>query len=135
MLPPVFVFLESFPLTSSGKTNRRALPAPEPVRPALTAAYIEPRTPVEAKLVGIWAEVLGLDRVGANDNFFELGGHSLLAIRVVSRLRESFQVEIPLRRLFETPTVAGLAQYLEAIQWSVQANPVSLGSERDEGII
>jgi acyl carrier protein len=71
--------------------------------------YVAPRTPIEEMLAQIWADVLRVDRVGINDNFFALGGHSLLAIQVLSRVKETFQVEPPLRRLFETPTIAGLA--------------------------
>ena len=109
MVPSTFVMLETLPLTPNGKIDRRALPAPEPVRPELAASFVTPRTPVEAVLADIWAEVLGLEQVGVNDNFFELGGHSLLAAQVVSRVRDVLQVEMPLILLFATPTVATLA--------------------------
>ena len=102
------------PLTPNGKVDRRALPAPETRRgPALSEQYVLPRTPVEQHLVEIWCAVLGLDRVGVLDNFFELGGHSLLATQVVSRIRSAFAVELPLRALFEAPTVAELALRVE----------------------
>jgi amino acid adenylation domain-containing protein len=113
MVPAVFVMLDSFPLTSNGKVDRRALPSPSDTRPELGKAFVEFRTPTEELLAEIWAQVLGVERVGIYDDFFDLGGHSLLATQVVSRIRETFQVEMPLRRLFETPTVAGLAEDLE----------------------
>jgi acyl carrier protein len=109
MLPSLFVPLDALPLTPSGKVDRRALPPPDAVRPELDNAFVAPRDPVEAVLAMIWADVLDLDRVGIHDNFFEIGGHSLLATKVVSRVRETFQVTLPLHRLFEAPTVADLA--------------------------
>ena len=113
MVPAGFVLLDSFPLTSNGKVDRRALPSPGEARPELNKTFVEFRTPTEELLADIWAQVLGVERVGIYDDFFDLGGHSLLATQVVSRIRETFQVEMPLRRLFETPTVAGLAESLE----------------------
>jgi acyl-CoA synthetase (AMP-forming)/AMP-acid ligase II/acyl carrier protein len=109
MVPSAFVFLDTLPLTANGKVDRKALPAPDQARPELTVTFISPRTPVEEVLSGIWAYVLKLERVGIHDNFFELGGHSLLATQVMSRLRTAFQVELPLRSLFEKPTIAELA--------------------------
>ena len=97
-------------MTSTGKVDRGALPVPDSGRSVLANAYVAPRTLAEEQLAHIFGEVLGLERVGAHDNFFELGGHSLLAIRAVSRIREAFQLEIPLRAIFETPTIAGLGQ-------------------------
>ena len=113
MVPATFLMLDSFPLTSNGKVNRQALPAPGEDRPELAKAYVGSRTPTEELLADIWSQVLGIERVGIHDDFFDLGGHSLLATQVVSRIRETFQIELPLRRLFETPTVAGLAEGLE----------------------
>ncbi|MCL5996767.1 MAG: amino acid adenylation domain-containing protein [Chloroflexi bacterium] len=108
MLPSMFVSLEALPLTPNGKVDRRALP--EPNREMEENEYVAPRTPTEEILAGIWAEVLGVERVGTTDDFFELGGHSLLATQIISRVRKAFQAEVPLRDLFETATVAGLAQ-------------------------
>jgi acyl carrier protein len=116
MIPSVFIFLNALPLTPNGKVDRKALPKPDQTRPELEEAFVAPRTPVEEVLAGIWAEVLRLDQVGIHDNFFELGGHSLLATQVISRIRESFQAEMPLRSLFERPTVAGLVERLEALR-------------------
>ncbi|HXQ72015.1 MAG TPA: amino acid adenylation domain-containing protein, partial [Pyrinomonadaceae bacterium] len=113
MLPSAYVQLDALPLTSGTKVDRRALPAPQ--GDGRIFAYVAPRTPVEEMLSTIWASVLGIERVGIEDNFFELGGHSLLATRLVSRIRESFAVELPLRTLFEQPTVAELAERIEEL--------------------
>jgi amino acid adenylation domain-containing protein len=113
MAPSSYVVLESFPLTPSGKVDRRNLPAPEYTRDELAHEYVAPRTPAEQLLANAWAEILHLPRVGVHDNFFELGGHSLLAMRVVSRVREMFKVELPLRALFDSATVASLGEVVE----------------------
>ncbi|MEW5860344.1 MAG: amino acid adenylation domain-containing protein [Cyanobacteriota bacterium] len=109
MVPSAFMFLEALPLTANGKIDRRALPAPENLSSS-AVAYIAPRNPVEEKLAQLWIEVLDLERVGIHDNFFELGGNSLVATQLISKVRCTFQVEIPLRNLFELPTIAGLAE-------------------------
>jgi amino acid adenylation domain-containing protein len=109
MIPSMFVVLDALPLTPNGKVDRKALPAPEASRPDTGETYVAPRNPVEEVLAGIWAEVLGVERVGVEDNFFDLGGHSLLVTQVVSRARSAFNVELPLRSLFENPTVAEAA--------------------------
>ncbi|MFL5358380.1 amino acid adenylation domain-containing protein, partial [Archangium sp.] len=111
MVPSAFVVLEALPITANGKVDRKALPAPEST--ASAAEYLAPRTPSEEKLAALWAEVLGVLRVGAEDNFFELGGHSLKATQIVSRVRTAFQVELPVRVLFETPTLSALARKLD----------------------
>ncbi|HEX9935990.1 MAG TPA: amino acid adenylation domain-containing protein, partial [Longimicrobium sp.] len=108
MIPSAFVHLDAFPVNPNGKLDRKALPAPE-LASSEDESYVAPRTPVEEVLAGIWAEVLGVARLGVHDEFFELGGHSLLATRVVSSVREVFGVELPLRALFEGPTVAEMA--------------------------
>ncbi|MEW5929830.1 MAG: amino acid adenylation domain-containing protein, partial [Gemmatimonadota bacterium] len=108
MVPAAVVPLEAFPLTAHGKTDRRALLAL--AEPGSAAAYVAPRTAAEERMAAIWAEVLGTGRVGVHDDFFALGGHSLLAMRIVSRAREALGVEVPVRALFEAPTVAGLAE-------------------------
>jgi amino acid adenylation domain-containing protein len=120
MVPAVFVMVEALPLTPNGKVDRRALPPPEQLRPDVEQAFVAPRTPTEEVVAGLWAQVLGIEQVGVEDNFFELGGHSLLATQVLSRLRNAFHIELPLRALFEAPTVAGLAQRIEAASRDAQ---------------
>jgi amino acid adenylation domain-containing protein len=109
MTPSAFVMLDALPLSPNGKVNRRQLPAPDAPRPELEEGFVAPRTPVEAQVAAVWAEVLGVRRVGVHENFFELGGHSLVATQVVTRLCDAFDIELPLRCLFESPTVAGLS--------------------------
>ncbi|MBD2043497.1 non-ribosomal peptide synthetase [Microcoleus sp. FACHB-672] len=116
MVPSAFVVLESLPITPNGKVDRRALPAPEPIKPELSGSYVAPRTPVEERLVKIWAEILGLKRLGIHDNFFELGGHSLLATQLISRVRDAFEIELPLRSVFEAPTITEFSKLIENFQ-------------------
>src|SRR5262249_43809796 len=108
MVPGLLVVREAMPLTADGKTDRWALSV------AATQGYQEPRTAAEEVLAGIFAQVLSVERVGIDDNFFDLGGHSLMATLLMVRIREAFQVELPLRLLFEAPTVRGLGERIEA---------------------
>jgi acyl carrier protein len=138
MLPAVFVFLDSFPLTPNGKINRRALPAPDPVRLDPSEPPAPPRSPVEEQLAVIWKRVLGLEQVGVDDNFFDLGGHSLKATQVISRLRKAFNIEMPLRSLFESPTISSLARRIEAALLrlsSGEGGDVASADERPSGTI
>jgi amino acid adenylation domain-containing protein len=111
MLPSAYVVMDKLPLTANGKVDRRALPAPDLTRLRLEANRVAPRTPVEEILVGIWSQVLGIGEIGINDNFFsDLGGHSLVATQLVSRVRQTFEVDLTLRSLFEAPTIAGMTE-------------------------
>jgi acyl carrier protein len=108
LVPSTFIYLDALPLTSNGKLDRRALPLPEQDT-AAQPKFVAPRTPVETLLAQIWSEVLRIPRIGVDDDFFALGGHSLRATQVIARTRSVFGIDLPLRSLFETPTVAGLA--------------------------
>src|SRR6266498_2223177 len=114
MAPWAYVRLERLPLTANGKVDKKALPQPEMAGGEPDESYRKPRTEVEEVMAGIWRRVLGVERVGAEGNFFELGGHSLLATRAVSKVREVFKVELPLRTIFEEKTLAGLSRRVEA---------------------
>jgi amino acid adenylation domain-containing protein len=116
MIPALFIILETLPLTRHGKIDRLALPSPDGLK--LTSTYTAPRSPTEEALVKIWMDLLRLKQVGIHDNFFELGGHSLLATQLASRIRDTFSIEIPLRTLFESPTILQLASVIDAIQIS-----------------
>ena len=123
MIPSTFIKLDAIPLTAtgSGKVDPRALPEPGNKRPDVDTPYVPSRTPVEEKVAKIWTEVLALNLVGIHDNFFELGGHSLAATRVVSKVIQTFQLELPVKAVFDAPTVAAMA----AIITQNQANRVS----------
>jgi non-ribosomal peptide synthetase component F/2-polyprenyl-3-methyl-5-hydroxy-6-metoxy-1,4-benzoquinol methylase/acyl carrier protein len=116
MHPSTYLLLDSLPLTTNGKVNKRALPAPDELRPEGAREYVAPTSPPEELVGGIIAEVLRVDRVGALDDFFDLGGHSLSAVQVISRIRRAFQIELSVQALFESPTVAGLVSVIEKIQ-------------------
>lgn len=113
MVPAAFVVLDKLPLTPNGKVDHAALPLPDQSSFASSKEFVAPRTQVEETLAQIWKELLGIAHVGIHDNFFELGGHSLLATQVVSRIRKTLKVELPLRVMFDAPTIAGLATNLE----------------------
>ena len=124
MVPAAYVELARLPLTANGKVDRSHLPVPVWERHT-EQRYVAPRTPVEQTLVGIWAELLGVQKVGVHDDFFDLGGHSLLATQLMSRVRDALQVELPLRSLFNGPTVAGLADELAGSQHTEDSVPLS----------
>ncbi|ARV58862.1 hypothetical protein BZZ01_09635 [Nostocales cyanobacterium HT-58-2] len=124
MVPSAFIFLNALPLTSNGKINYRALPAPEHSGSDLDVGFVGPRTPTEEVVAAIWAKVLGVKQVGIHDNFFDLGGHSLLATQVVSQVRKSLLAELPLRSLFEHSTVARLSEHIDATCGEHQNQPL-----------
>ena len=114
MVPSAYVWLAALPLTPNGKLDRRALPPPDRARDVGAAPYAAPSTPTEALLADLWADLLGLDRVGARDSFFDLGGHSLLATRLLARVRSAFGVELALREIFTASTVTALAAVIDS---------------------
>jgi amino acid adenylation domain-containing protein len=116
MVPSFYEVMEALPLTPNGKVDRRALPEPDRAQRVVEAAYVAPRNQVEEQLAVLCAEVLAVERVGVQDNFFDLGGHSLLATQLMSRIRETFGVEIPLRGLFSSPTIEGMAVQIQVMQ-------------------
>ncbi len=129
MIPSMFVALDALPLTVTGKVDRMALPDPESVQAEPERLFVAPRTPTEEALAGIFAELLGVERVSTNDDFFELGGHSLRVIELLTKVRNEFQVEFPMRVLYETSTVASLAEAIETIRHSgIGAAPTALNA-------
>src|SRR6185312_3897859 len=120
MVPSSIVVLEKLPLTPNGKVDRRALPVPEQLGRGQAKQFVAARTPVQEIVAGIWREILRVEEIGIDDSFFELGGHSLLGTQVISRVRDAFQIELPLRRLFEGPTIKELAASVEAASRSGQ---------------
>ena len=135
MIPSAFVFLAALPLTPNGKVDRQSLPSAE--NSVLDESnYVAPRTPTEEVLVGIWSRIFHTDKLGINDNFFDIGGHSLLATQVIARMREIFHVDLPMRNLFRTPTIAGIAPAIEAAMQEGQGllSPPLLAVPRDSDL-
>jgi acyl carrier protein len=116
MTPSLFIMLDEIPRTPQGKVDRKALPAPDRARPELDERLVLPSTESERMLADIWMSLLHLDQMGVHDNFFDLGGHSLLATQLVSQIRETFQVEMPLYTVFEKPTISKLAIAVEDLR-------------------
>jgi acyl carrier protein len=116
MVPSFFLKVDALPLLANGKVDRQALPSLDPARTRGNAAFVAPRTPVEKQIADIWREVLRQDPIGIDDNFFELGGHSLAATRVMVQVVKQFQVDLPLKSLFDSPTVAEMAVVITAHQ-------------------
>ncbi|MCA2621160.1 MULTISPECIES: non-ribosomal peptide synthetase [unclassified Microcystis] len=123
MVPNAFVILDALPLTANGKIDRRALP-PSESSSEPSEKYVAPRNPIEDILVNVWSEILKVEKVGINDNFFELGGHSLLATKLVAQIRDHLKIELPLRQLFNTATLAELAQGIEQLKQQTPDSPV-----------
>ena len=124
MVPAVVMFLAELPLTPNGKVNRDALPEPDWTQRLSGGAYVPPRSQAEEAMAGIWSELLDIEKIGAYDNFFELGGHSLLATQLISRIRNRFDAEMPVRAVFEAPTLAELAQRATIATRSLQTPPI-----------
>jgi amino acid adenylation domain-containing protein len=125
MIPAAFVIMEAMPLTATGKVDRQALPAPGRIRPTLDNPYVPPRTPIEETLADLWAKTLMLEQVGVYDNFLDSGGHSLLATQIISKVIQTFQVDLPVKSLFESPTVAEMALIITQHQ-AMQADPEAI---------
>ncbi|MEO7536236.1 MAG: amino acid adenylation domain-containing protein, partial [Ferruginibacter sp.] len=133
MIPQLWVELESMPLTPNGKIDKKALPDPD-ASELLTNEYVAPTNEMEAKLAGIWQELLPVERIGIHDNFFELGGHSLLAMRVISAIRRELEVELAIKALFVNPTIASLAVHLQGEQKTSVLPAIQAVKERPEDI-
>ncbi len=121
MLPGAYVVLNTLPLTPNGKVNRRSLPAPDKSRPQLGSTFVAPRNYIEEQIANIWSQILKLEQVGIYDNFFELGGYSLIAIRVITHVRQAFEIELPLHIFTEVPTIAKLAEHIDKNRQKISA--------------
>jgi non-ribosomal peptide synthetase component F/acyl carrier protein len=115
MVPSQIFLLDEMPVLANGKVNRNALPAPETMRHTNSDSYVAPQTPIEELVAAIWADALRVEKVGIDDNFFKLGGHSLLATQIISRINEVFRAKVPLRSLFDQPSVKGLSAIVDEI--------------------
>jgi len=114
MIPSVYMKLDAMPLTPNGKIDRKALPEPD-YEQMMSNSYVAPSSETEKQLVEIWSEILDVDKVGVQDNFFDIGGHSLMATQVISKIREVFQCEIPLRDIFDEPNIENLAKIIDEV--------------------
>lgn len=131
MVPALYVPMDKLPRLPSGKVDREALPAPDADAYATSQSFVAPRTPAEETLADLWADALDIETVGIHDNFFDLGGHSLLAIRLIGRVRERFQVDLPIQALFDAPTLAGMAEHIGTLQWAAEQPNRSHDAESD----
>jgi hypothetical protein len=132
MVPQHYVELESIPMTPNGKVDRKALPKPE-TDGASEQGYVAPRTETEQKIAGVWQRVLNREKVGVYDDFFEVGGHSLLATQVLSRVNRLFNMQLPLRRLFEARTVESLAEVVDTFFWAARGRQKVGSSQNEKG--
>ncbi|MFN6484866.1 MULTISPECIES: non-ribosomal peptide synthetase [unclassified Nostoc] len=131
MVPSVFIMLEVLPLTSNGKVNRQALPAPETLRPELEVAYVMPQTEIEQTIATIWQKFLNIEKIGIHDNFFELGGHSLLLVKVNSQLREIFKIDLSMLDMFRYPTISSLAEFFSSTKNQISSlNETNISIEK-----
>lgn len=136
MVPAAYVVLDAMPLTPNGKVDRKILPVPKDIFSPSKAGYVMPQTEVEQLLATVWQEVLQIKKIGIHNNFFELGGDSLLATQVISKVRQRFQIELPIKSIFETPTVAGLSEQIEKMPRHTQRRQASTQAalgDREEG--
>jgi len=131
LYPSAFVLMEKFPLTSNGKIDRQAFPDFSREKLFAVPMPAKPQTDTQRELAAIWAELLNLESVGVDEDFFDLGGHSLLAIRAVARIRDRFEVNLSLRNLLESPTVAGLARVIDGLSWLTRSKAQEAG-DREE---
>ena len=132
MVPSFFIPLDALPLTPNGKVDRRALPSPDTSVRTSEREYVAPGTPTEEALVEIWSTILGVQQIGIHDNFFEIGGHSLLGTQVTAHIHQRFQVELPLRKLFEIPTIEELAKYVDNVLWATNPESSSVPDDDEE---
>nr|VFK41660.1 MAG: amino acid adenylation domain-containing protein/thioester reductase domain-containing protein [Candidatus Kentron sp. TC] len=129
MVPSIFVFVESLPLTPSGKIDRRALPAPDEEDVGSVTEYTAPRTETEIEMAALWSKALGVEKVGLHNDFFDLGGHSLLAVKLISQVKEQFCVDVPMRALFEEPTVSGILKGMGLARTGAEKKELDLDGE------
>src|SRR5450631_900950 len=134
MIPSVFIWMDEFPKTSSGKIDRKSLPKPDNKRPGLSVLFKAPVTITEKRLATLWTELLQIDPIGINDHFFELGGNSLLAVKMVADLQLKHQLKLPVTKLYQYPTIAGVAGFLDGVNESPGTEIKSRSGERHEDI-